>query len=172
MNRRQSSRLSAGAVLVLAVLCAGAMDQGHAQAIQKWVDEKGVVHYGDAPPPEAKPKSVKVQKAPPAEAAPRPSDTQAKTLLDQAADRNTTAKEKEAAAEAQRAADAQRAAAVEAATNSRRVEECNKRIAALQREVRNHRNFSKNYPNAAADRQLDEFAAKEDAWIAKNCGDK
>ncbi len=50
----------------------------HAGTIQKWVDENGNVHYGDAPPVSAKTKDVKVQSAPsnPGKPLPRLSDEQ------------------------------------------------------------------------------------------------
>ncbi|MCP4471607.1 MAG: DUF4124 domain-containing protein [Gammaproteobacteria bacterium] len=45
----------------------------HAGTIQKWVDENGNVHYGDAPPVSAKSESISVQSAPsnPGKALPR-----------------------------------------------------------------------------------------------------
>jgi len=45
----------------------------NAGTIQKWVDENGNVHYGDAPPVKAKTESVRVQSAPsnPGRALPR-----------------------------------------------------------------------------------------------------
>ncbi len=50
----------------------------HAGTVQKWVDENGNVHYGDAPPVSAKTKDVKVQSAPsnPGKPLPRLSDEQ------------------------------------------------------------------------------------------------
>ena len=44
-----------------------------AGTIQKWIDEEGNVHYGDAPPVSAKTESVRVQSAPsnPGKALPR-----------------------------------------------------------------------------------------------------
>jgi len=51
----------------------------HAGTIQKWVDENGNVHYGDAPPVSTKTESVSVQSAPsnPGKALPRLSTEQA-----------------------------------------------------------------------------------------------
>jgi len=46
-------RTSAIAWFAAIVLFAGALAPSYAQTIQKWVDEKGVTHYGDAPPPKA-----------------------------------------------------------------------------------------------------------------------
>jgi hypothetical protein len=45
----------------------------NAGTIQKWVDDKGNVHYGDAPPVEVKSENVRVQSAPtnPGKALPR-----------------------------------------------------------------------------------------------------
>ena len=45
----------------------------HAGSIQKWVDEEGNVHYGDAPPVNADTQSIRVQSAPtnPGRALPR-----------------------------------------------------------------------------------------------------
>ena len=45
----------------------------HAASIQKWVDEEGNVHYGDAPPVNTRSESVRVQRAPsnPGRALPR-----------------------------------------------------------------------------------------------------
>jgi hypothetical protein len=45
----------------------------NAGTIQKWVDDKGNVHYGDAPPVEVKSENVQVQSAPsnPGKALPR-----------------------------------------------------------------------------------------------------
>ena len=47
-----------------------------AGSIQKWVDEDGNVHYGDAPPASMKTETVRVQRAPsnPGKALPRLSD--------------------------------------------------------------------------------------------------
>jgi len=49
-----------------------------AGSIQKWVDENGNVHYGDAPPVETKTESVSVQSAPtnPGKTLPRLNDKQ------------------------------------------------------------------------------------------------
>jgi len=45
----------------------------HAGTIQKWVDENGNVHYGDAPPVSTKTENISVQSAPsnPGKALPR-----------------------------------------------------------------------------------------------------
>ena len=45
----------------------------HAGSIQKWVDDDGNVHYGDAPPIDTQTESVRVQRAPsnPGRALPR-----------------------------------------------------------------------------------------------------
>ena len=48
----------------------------HAGSIQKWIDEDGNVHYGDAPPVSARTEDIKVQSAPsdPGKPLPRLSD--------------------------------------------------------------------------------------------------
>jgi hypothetical protein len=65
----------------------------HAASIQKWVDDDGNVHYGDAPPVNTKTESVRVQRAPsnPGRALPRlnttPADDSATTTAQQDAER-------------------------------------------------------------------------------------
>lgn len=63
----------------------------YAGSIQKWVDEEGNVHYGDAPPNNAKTEKVRVQRAPsnPGRALPRldaPSDEEDANTAAAAAD--------------------------------------------------------------------------------------
>ena len=57
-------------LLLLTVLFSAPL---HATSIQKWVDDEGNVHYGDAPPADTKSESVRVLKAPsnPGRALPR-----------------------------------------------------------------------------------------------------
>ena len=56
-----------------------------AGTIQKWVDEDGNVHYGDAPPASMKTETIRVQRAPtdPGPALPRLSDEAAEQEGDQ-----------------------------------------------------------------------------------------
>jgi hypothetical protein len=157
VKRRLPSRFAPGIALVIAVLCAGAMGMGHAQGIKKWVDEKGVVHFGDVPPPEAKTSSVIVHVSPPGEPSPKPAQAPRKAF-DQNAEKRLAAKEPPA--EERRA---------KAETNSNRAAECQTRIAALHREVNAYRGRARNGVSDADAASLDEFAAQEDAWIAKNC---
>ncbi len=60
-------------VLVLAVFTSLNSTSLNASAIHKWVDDKGNVHYGDAPPVKTTTKNVSVQPAPsnPGKALPR-----------------------------------------------------------------------------------------------------
>ena len=60
-------------VLMLAVFTSLNSTSLNAGAIHKWVDEKGNVHYSDAPPARAKSENVRVQSAPtnPGKALPR-----------------------------------------------------------------------------------------------------
>ena len=46
------------ALLLAAVLCAGA---AHAQSMYKWVDEKGVTHFSDTPPPDGAKNATKIE---------------------------------------------------------------------------------------------------------------
>jgi len=57
-------------LIYLTLLASTSLNAG---AIHKWVDEKGNVHYGDAPPVAAKTEGVRVQSAPsnPGKALPR-----------------------------------------------------------------------------------------------------
>ena len=57
-------------LLLLTVLFSATL---HATSIQKWVDDEGNVHYGDAPPTNTVSESVRVQRAPsnPGRALPR-----------------------------------------------------------------------------------------------------
>ena len=59
-----------------------------AGTIQKWIDEEGNVHYGDAPPVSAKTESVRVQSAPsnPGKAKPKEVGNAATTAATGAAD--------------------------------------------------------------------------------------
>ena len=140
-----------GIALTIAVLCAGAMTLGQAQGIKKWVDEKGVVHFGDVPPPEAKTSSIIVHVSPPGEPSPKPLQAPKKAL----AAKDPPAEERRAKAEA--------------GANSSRAAECQTRIAALHRDVNAFRARSRGGVNDADAASLDKFAAQEDAWIAKNC---
>jgi Domain of unknown function (DUF4124) len=63
---------------VLAVIAFGASAQ-----VYKWVDEKGQVHYGEQPPPEAKTTTINVP--PPGPTAPPPSADKPKAATDPAA---------------------------------------------------------------------------------------
>ena len=60
-------------VLILAVFISSNSTSLNAGAIHKWVDDKGNVHYGDAPPVKTSSKNVRVQSAPsdPGKALPR-----------------------------------------------------------------------------------------------------
>jgi hypothetical protein len=60
-------------VLILAVFTSLNSTSLDAGAIHKWVDDKGNVHYGDAPPVTTSSKNVRVQSAPsdPGKALPR-----------------------------------------------------------------------------------------------------
>ena len=60
-------------VLILAVFTSSNSTSLNAAAIHKWVDDKGNVHYGDAPPTKTSSKNVRVQSAPsdPGKALPR-----------------------------------------------------------------------------------------------------
>jgi len=60
-------------VLILAVFTSLNSTSLNAAAIHKWVDDKGNVHYGDAPPTKTDSKNVRVQSAPsdPGKALPR-----------------------------------------------------------------------------------------------------
>ena len=60
-------------VLILAVFTSLNSTSLNAGAIHKWVDNKGNVHYGDAPPAKTKSQNVRVQSAPsdPGKALPR-----------------------------------------------------------------------------------------------------
>ena len=60
-------------VLMLAVFTSLNSTSLNAGAIHKWVDEKGNVHYSDAPPAKAKSENIRVQSAPsdPGKALPR-----------------------------------------------------------------------------------------------------
>jgi len=68
-------------ILALALLAALPLAVG-AQQMYKWVDEKGVTHYTDAPPPEGTPKSQKidVRPTPPSGPASAPVDPRQKEL--------------------------------------------------------------------------------------------
>ncbi len=58
----------------------------HAGAIQKWVDDEGNVHYGDAPPADTKTESVRVLSAPsnPGRALPRLNSSSDEQATDEA----------------------------------------------------------------------------------------
>ena len=63
-------------VLILAVFTSSASTSLNAGSIHKWVDDKGNVHYGDAPPTKTSSENVRVQSAPsdPGKALPRLND--------------------------------------------------------------------------------------------------
>lgn len=52
--------------LVLLVVVSVLSVAAHAQAVYKWTDARGVVHYGDRPPADAQPQQVDIAPPPPA----------------------------------------------------------------------------------------------------------
>ena len=51
-----------------------------AQSMYKWVDDKGITHYTDAPPPDGKGQKIDVRPAPPSSPVKPPSDFRQKEL--------------------------------------------------------------------------------------------
>jgi type IV secretory pathway VirB10-like protein len=145
--------LKSCAVAVVGLMATVAIAQ--TVTIQKWVDEKGRVHFGDVPPPEAKTTDVQVKVTPPGEIPPpKPVTT------------GNNSAPKDAKASKEEAEEKRRREAIEGATTRQRMEECQKRIAAVQRDGRNVRNWARQGTDtSAADGQI----AKQDDWISKNC---
>jgi hypothetical protein len=142
----------------IGVLGIGTVMPSHAQAIQKWVDEKGKVHFGDVPPPDADATTLKLKVSPPSET-PKPAQPPAKKT-DTDAGKTSAAKGP---------SDEERRAAADASAKSRKMAECSKRLEALQREVRAQRAFARRGSSGGGEAAFDAYAAKEDAWLAQNC---
>jgi len=160
MDYLRSSCISAVIVIAFAGLCASATGLSHAQAIQKWVDENGKVHYGDSPPPGAKTKSVKVQEYP--QYVPPPKSVES-PVTKSGGDTKKNPAAKEASEQESRAGG-------EAAARSQTTKECQTRIATLHQRVNAYHNLARQGgTTAGSDADLDRYAAQEDAWIAKNC---
>lgn len=159
MNPIHLPRTFAIASLAAMVLVAAALAPCQAQTIQKWVDEKGVTHYGDAPPPEVKSgDSTKLKVAPPSEPKARPAPPAAEK-----SDRKSESVAATPPVEARRAP----AGRILLPTESN---DCETRIAALHNEVRRYRELRRNgNTTRVTDDYFDKWAAQEDAWIAKNC---
>jgi len=151
-HRRWNPKLGIVVACWIAALACSSQAQAQTQTIQKWVDEKGVVHFGDVPPPEAKTTSVQVHVIPPGELPPKPVQAPAKSGSKAASSKpewTPLTPEEIAAREEGRKAAA-------------RAQECQQRSAQVARDGQAARRFGSSPANDSA-------IAKEDDWLAKNC---
>lgn len=143
------------------VISAGMIAPGHAQTIQKWVDEKGVTHYGDAPPPEVKSgDATRMKVTPPSEPKARPAPPPAEK-----AERKSEAVAAIPPAET-------RAASKGRILLPTDPKDCETRFAVLRNQVRLYREDRGRggLANPKADAEFDKWAAGEDAWLEQHCG--
>ncbi|HEX4779489.1 MAG TPA: DUF4124 domain-containing protein [Usitatibacter sp.] len=66
--------------LVIAAFAAMTAFAAAAQQMYKWVDEKGVTHYTDAPPPDGKANKIDIHPTPPSGPVPPPVDYKQKEM--------------------------------------------------------------------------------------------
>jgi hypothetical protein len=153
--------LGAAALAVAAFVSLSASAQ--TTTIQKWVDKDGKVHFGDVPPPDANTTEVQVKVTPPSEIPPpKPVPSAVKTDPKTGAPPLSRADREEQEREARRKQDEINAAAAA----QKRAQECQKRIAQVQRDGRNVRNWAR---QGSDTRSADASIARDDEWIAKNC---